>query len=116
MRQGFRAACSGLILSVSLLGCTDGDGGVGPDTDGGGEVRVTVDTRGDEQQKRARDIARRYAPDGTFTLELHTETTASTDGASSSRSSTVVVFTVEGGERKQVVDRLLKEPHVLAVD
>lgn len=79
-------------------------------------MRVTIDSSGDEQQKRATDIARRYAPDGTFTIEQESDTTASTDGESSSRSSTVVVFTVEGAERKQVIDRLLKEPYVLDVD
>ena len=111
-----RAACSGLLLSVSLMGCGSGDGGVTPDTDGGSEVRVTVDSFGDEQQKRAMDIARRYAPEGTFTLEQESETTASTDGDSASGSSTVVVFTVEGSGRKQVIDRLLKEPYVVKVE
>ena len=103
-------------MSVSLLGCANGDGGLMPDTDGGGEVRVTVDSAGDTQQERARDIARRYAPDGTFTLEQEAETSASTDGSSASRTSTVVVFTVEGSGRKQVIDRLLKEPYVVRVD
>lgn len=77
-------------------------------------LAVTVDAAGDEQQRRAMDIADRYAPQGTFSLEQETESEASTAGTASSRSSTVVVFQVDG-DVDVVIQRLRDEPHVLEV-
>ena len=77
-------------------------------------LAVTVDAAGDDRQRRAMDIADRYAPEGSFSLEQETESVASTSGTSSSRSSTVVVFQVDG-DVDRVIERLRDEPHVLGV-
>lgn len=79
----------------------------------GGRLAVTVDARGG-QGTEAMDIARRYAPNGAFSLEYSSTTEMSTDGDSAAESSTVVVFDVAGGV-EQVMERLRREPHVLVV-
>lgn len=82
--------------------------------DDGATLAVTIDAVGDDFQDRAMTIASRYAPEGSFALELATQTTVSTNGEDSSESSTVVVFNVVGNV-DEVVDLLWDEPHVLEV-
>lgn len=77
-------------------------------------LAVTVNAAGDEQQRRAMDIADRYAPQGNFSLQQETESEASTSGTAAAWSSTVVVFEVEG-DIDGVLQRLRDEPHVLEV-
>lgn len=118
MSKQVRVASRPLLLvavmtaAVGLAACAGGSGTA--DGHDGTVLAVTVDAAGDEQQERAMDIADRYAPDGTFTLEQTTESKASTNGEHSTRSATVVVFTV-AGDVDEVADRLRDEPHVLDV-
>lgn len=77
-------------------------------------MAVTVDTAGDERQRRAMDIADRYAPEGNFTLEQASQAEVSTTGTASSSSSSVIVFKV-AGDVDAVVERLRNEPHVVEV-
>lgn len=111
MRSRMALLLASAALILGLTGCS-GDG-----RDVSVEVAVlavTVDAAGDEQQRRAMDIADRYAPQGSFSLEQETESEASTSGTAASRSSTVVVFEVEG-DIDGVLQRLRDEPHVLEV-
>lgn len=105
-------ALASAAAAVGLAACGGGSSSAGGDD--GTVLAVTVDAAGDERQERAMDIADRYAPQGTFTLEQASESEVSTDGESSSRSSTVVVFTV-ATDVDEVVQRLRDEPHVLEV-
>lgn len=107
---------SGLALAAALLipGAAGCNGDVRTNPVEAAQLAVTVDAAGDEQQSRAMDIADRYAPGGVFTLEQEAASVASTTGASSSWSSAVVVFTVEG-DVDVVVERLRGERHVLEV-
>lgn len=112
MRRALALLSLAAAVTGSLLGCSNKH----DERDGQTSTKVAVTiASGPEQQAWARDIAKRYAPHGTFTIrESSGSELTIPSGTTTSTRSVVVVFTVSG-DANRVMRKLQDEPHIESV-